>query len=379
VSKRLALLSRLGSLRQAIAAGAVLAPLIDDSVVPYPYVMILLLIRRCDSHCRMCNIWKDKTSPSLSLGQLEYILAGNDLSFVRSVTLSGGEPSLREDLPQVLELVLEHLPRVEHILLATNGLDTQHIIPQVRHMLAILDARDSRVRSFHVQVSLDGVGQVHDTVRGVPGAFHKVRTTLAQLRALQERFSRLKLRVHCVLMPENLPHVNSLQAFAAQESLDISYSLVDFSPEYYDNVRSADALSLSGAERATAQRFFAQLAQHDPSHFCYHYGDVAQMLQGKPRRRKCMMGHYVFILEHDGGVYPCLNCEGTCFGNLLRDSFEDIWFGRQADDARRQLRARCCPACSSICYSQPVNALEVIDMVWRRLPIGQVLGRLRGG
>ena len=79
------------------------------------------------------------------------------------------------------------------------------------------------------------------------------------------------------------------------------------------------------------------------------------MIQGRSRSRRCMMGFFGFVLEHDGGVYPCVNCEDASFGNLLHEPFEQVWFGRQANEARRQLRASCCSTCTSMCYVQPVT------------------------
>jgi radical SAM protein with 4Fe4S-binding SPASM domain len=69
-----------------------------------------------------------------------------------------------------------------------------------------------------------------------------------------------------------------------------------------------------------------------------------------------MMDFYGAVLEHNGDVYPCINCEHSSFGNLLTSSFEEVWFGERANEARVRLRASCCPTCTSVCYPLPVNA-----------------------
>ena len=365
--KKLTLLNKLGSLRQVIAVGALLTPIIGKRFIPYPYMMTLVVTHRCDSRCQMCSIWKEKQSPFLSLEQIERILSRNNFSFIRSVTLSGGEPTLRADLPQLFEIILEHLPNLEHVLLATNGFNTHRIVEQVNCMLETLDTRDNRVRGFGVQISLDGIDQVHDTVRGIHDSFQKVKATLAQLRALQTRFSRLNLRLHCTLMSSNLPYIDSLGEFAKQQNLEISYSPVIFSHEYHNNLHKMEDLSLSDDDRVVAQRFFEQLGQEDKTIFRFHYRDVAQMLQDNPRRQRCMMGFYGFVLEHDGNVYPCVNYEKTGFGNLLTDSFKDVWFGALANDARRQIRSESCSTCPAPCYPNPVNFFQVAQVAWQQL------------
>ena len=364
--RKLTLLSKLSSLRQAIVVGSLVAPFIDHNsgFVPYPYIMTLVVTRRCNSRCQMCSIWRDKTSSSLSLEQIEHIFSRDDFSFVRSMTLTGGEPTLRADLPQLFGILLERLPGLEHVLLAVNGLDTPRTVEHISQMSEIMDTSDNRVRSFDVQVSLDGIGRVHDIVRGVPGSFQNVKATLAQLSALQARSPRLNLWLHCTLMPHNLPYVDSLRHFVKQHSLQITYGVVAFSREYYDNLHKIGDLSFSEGHRDVARRFFEQLGREDRTMFCFHYRDLAQMLQGNPRFRRCMMGFYGFVIEHDGNAYPCLRYKRSGFGNLLADSFEEVWFGTQAQDARRHLRMSCCPTCPSDCLAQPINAREAAEAIW---------------
>jgi MoaA/NifB/PqqE/SkfB family radical SAM enzyme len=322
----------------------------------------------------MCNIWKDKGASSLSLEQIDHIFSRNDFSFVQALALTGGEPTMRADLPQLFEILLERLPNLERVLLATNGLNTSRTLEHVHRMLETLANKPNRVFCFHAQVSLDGVGEVHDTMRGVPGSFQKVQATLSQLRALQDRFPVLRLRSGCVLVPYNLPFVESLDAFAEKEGISICYSPAILADTYFNNLDQAGELVFNGKSRVAARQLFERLGQRDETNFCFYYRDVANMLQDRPRGRRCMMGFYNFVLEHDGTVYPCPTYEKTGFGNLLTDSFEDLWFGERANEVRRQVRAQYCPTCSSTCYPSPINALELAQMVWRQ----KIKGRLRG-
>jgi MoaA/NifB/PqqE/SkfB family radical SAM enzyme len=125
-------------------------------------------------------------------------------------------------------------------------------------------------------------------------------------------------------------------------------------------------LAFTNGRHADAQKFFERLGQEDETSHRFYYQDMANMVQGNPRGRRCMMGFYAFVLEHDGNVYPCVNCEKNSFGNLLTDSFQELWFGGRANDARRELRSACCPTCTSVCYPLPVNAREVAALSWRR-------------
>jgi MoaA/NifB/PqqE/SkfB family radical SAM enzyme len=315
----------------------------------------------------MCNIWQDKDSPFLSVDQVEYIFSRNDFSFVRSLSLTGGEPTLRSDLPDLFEIVGANCPNLEYVQLATNGLTPLHILEQVRRMLTFVEARLEHVYRFDVQISLDAIGEIHDTIRGVSGSFQRAVKTLDLLTELQSDFSRLGLYLSAVVMPYNLPYLNTLQEMAVQRGLRLQFSPVVLSSEYYSNLQDQGDLIFSSERNTQAVEFFSRLARQEQSSLRYYYRDVSRMLGGAPRGRRCMMGFYSFVLEHDGSVYPCINCEKRSFGNLLHRSFKEIWFGSQAADVRRRLRQDCCPTCTSLCYPLPVNLLEVVDLGWRQI------------
>jgi len=366
---RISVLNRLSSFRSASVVGALISPVVNHRLVPYPFVMNFVTTRRCNSRCRMCHIWQQKDLPDLSLAQIRHIFARDKLSFIRSIALTGGEPTLRADLADLFRAVTEGCPNLEHVYLSTNGLNVQRTLDCTRHIIEIIEKEAGHVRRFDVQVSLDGVGRVHDRARGIPGCFERVVETLDGLQELQRKplSMTLRLRLSCVVTPDNLPHLNDLCEFAAKRELYVQYSPAVLSGEYYRNLDVADQVAFMPGKSAAAVRFFERLAAEDKTSLRFYYRDVSYMLRGHRRRRRCMMGFYDFVLEHDGQVYPCVNCEHASFGNLLEQPFEKIWFGHQATEGRRNLRKTCCPECVSMCYLAPANPLEVAKLGWSKV------------
>jgi len=360
-------LNKLGSLRNISTAGSILAPILDNRMVPYPYMMIWVITRRCNAKCQMCTIWQEKKSPYLSLEQAGHILSKDDYSFVRSLTLTGGEPTLRADLPDLFDLALDNMPNLEHVLLATSGLNTNRTIKYVEAMLENLSTRENKVYRFDVQVSLDGVDEVHDLIRGIDGFFGQVQATIRGLQALQPRFPKLNLRLSSVLMPHNVPFADNLARFAKESALPIHYSPVVIAGEYYNNMDGVNTLRFSEDDRrGMAVNFFENLSEEDNTSLRFYYKDMVNMIQGEDRGRRCMMGFYGFVLEHTGDIYPCVNCERVSFGNVLHKSFDQVWFGDGSDNVREQLRASCCPKCTSMCFPPPVNLIEVTKLAVRK-------------
>ncbi|MGB9590948.1 MAG: radical SAM protein [Candidatus Kryptoniota bacterium] len=364
---KLGFLHKLGSLRTVSTVGSILTPLVRPGIVPYPYMLTFVVTRRCNSRCIMCNLWQDKTSPILSLDQIEQLFSQNDFSFIRVLVLTGGEPTLRPDLPEIFKIISTHCPNLELVQLATNGLNPSRILAHVQQMLRWVETKHGSLYRFDVQISLDGVGEAHDKIRGVPNAFHQAVETIDQLVALKKDFPRLGIRLSAIVVPQNFFNLGDLKRFALERGLLVSFSPAVLSGGYYSNLESKEVLSFSIDQQVLVSKFFEHLAQVEESSLKYYYKDMKNVLLGKPRQRRCMMGFYGFVLEHDGGIYPCVNCELQSWGNLIDISFDEIWFGPRAALFRREMVRECCQRCTSLCYPLAVNAFEVIDLVVSRI------------
>ena len=134
-----------------------------------PTEAYLAVTFRCNCRCRMCDVWRKDPVPEVEPSFYLRLPAS-----LKLVNLTGGEPFLRADLPEIAEAVTERCPGVTlHV--STNGLATDRIVES--------SLRIRRVnRRVGVRISLDGLGAEHDRVRGVPGAFKKAEGTMQALQ-----------------------------------------------------------------------------------------------------------------------------------------------------------------------------------------------------
>ena len=239
------LLNKAGSLKNLTLAGAVLAPLADNQLIPYPWSLTLVVTRRCNSRCQMCSIWTEKDSPFLSLEQYEQMFSQNDFSFVRAITLTGGEPTLRSNLPELFEIILKYMPRLEFVLLATSGLNTRRTVEFVSAMLSSVQSKKNSIKRFDVQISIDGIGEVHDRVRGISGFFERTQQTIQGLEDLKAQYPKLNIVLSSVLMPENITNAFAIKEYAKQKKYSIHYSPVIIADGYYNNSQGSSSLSFS--------------------------------------------------------------------------------------------------------------------------------------
>lgn len=350
----------LPSLGHVATAAGLSAELISPEMHGRPFSMILVVTRRCNSRCKMCSIWQEKDSPMLSLDQYRHIFR-EPLPSIRALAMTGGEPTLRKDLPQVWEIARSGLPRLQYGLLSTSGLNVQRTLEQTESIVHQIASDPGDIRCFEVQVSLDGIDETHDHVRGIGGFFERVKQTLAGLKELQHRYPLLLPKLSSVIMPDNVHQIEDIRAFAREMGMGVHFSPVVLTGTFFNNLQDSEALGFVQGTPKTleAQEAFRKLGEEDESSLRFYYNDIVKMLGGASRGRTCLMGFSGCLVEHTGEVYPCPIWEYQSFGNLLEESFDDIWFGSRARAARYTLRRTGCPTCTSMCYPHAVGFKEI--------------------
>jgi Fe-coproporphyrin III synthase len=138
-----------------------------DPIVSLP-IVTLLPFSRCNCRCAMCDIWKEKNGVALSRHDVERLLPDLRRLGTRRVVLSGGEPLMHPDLFGLAALLKG---AGIGLTLLSSGLLLERFATKIA---ATFD---------DVVVSLDGPPGVHDAIRGVPGAFERLRRGVATLRA----------------------------------------------------------------------------------------------------------------------------------------------------------------------------------------------------
>ena len=107
-----------------------------------PTVFIYNCTWVCDARCTMCSNWKwgDRKS-DMTLAQLEPVLNSPFWGAVENLNISGGEPTTRNDLPEVVELFHKHLPRLRKIGINTTGLTPHRAIPMLTRIVEFCAAK----------------------------------------------------------------------------------------------------------------------------------------------------------------------------------------------------------------------------------------------
>jgi MoaA/NifB/PqqE/SkfB family radical SAM enzyme len=329
-----------------------------------PTTAVVAVTGRCNSRCVMCDIWQRPPGVEMPPGAFQRLPPS-----LRVVNLTGGEPFLRQDLPEVVAAIRRASPRVR-LILSTNGL----VLGRIRRMAPRLVTLDP---SLAVRVSLDGLGALHDQLRGVPGAFDRARQALDLLREAGVS----DLGISMTLMRHNVPQVGQVYGLAEELGIDFSLTFVSESPLFYgegkSHLRPADPAALV---KAVAPVIQAEYRHGHPKRwlrawFTQHLVDFAVAAPAGRRALPCDAGEGFFYLDPGGDVYGCHLLPGR-LGSLVDEEWEALWRGAAAQVVRQQ--ATQCNGCWMVCTART----EMRKRLWRvgrEALAGKIAAHLPGG
>ena len=164
-----------------------------------------LISTLCNSRCKTCNIWKQRHN-DLTIEEWEKVFTSLGTSPFW-VTVSGGEPSLQRHLADMV-IAIDRICKPAIINIPTNSLVPERLQVHVARIL-----KETRVPQLIVNLSLDGVGEVHDRVRGAPGNFPRVLENYKYLKNLQKQYKNLAVGFGTVVSTHNIDHIKELFDF----------------------------------------------------------------------------------------------------------------------------------------------------------------------
>src|SRR6476620_4101249 len=169
--------------------------------------VILFVTSRCNAFCQTCFYHEELNQPGdLTFAQLEKI--SSTMPPITDLWLSGGEPTLRRDVSEVIDLFVRN-NGVNRIIIPTNGLIKSRVFEIVDRALGNNPALD-----LYLNIALDGYGETHDRIRGVPGNWTRALDCIEYLYPLKTKYTdRFRLNVNTVVCAENYTQIEMLSEF----------------------------------------------------------------------------------------------------------------------------------------------------------------------
>jgi len=161
------------------------------------------LLYSCNLRCKMCPFWRRKDEKLLDLNDEIKIMKKLADAGVIFMGFEGGEPLLRRDLPEILKESYDRF----YTSLVTNGILLKNKIDSIRKNLDFLF------------VSIDGIGKVHDSIRGVEGAFEK------SLEGIKIASQYVPTDISFTITSENMSDAIKIVELAEELSVSVNFQV----------------------------------------------------------------------------------------------------------------------------------------------------------
>jgi MoaA/NifB/PqqE/SkfB family radical SAM enzyme len=313
-----------------------------------PTVLIYNCTWVCDARCEMCNNWKHGDRKSdMTLEQLEPVMSHPFWGAIENLNISGGEPTTRNDLPEMVEMFQRHLPRLRKVGINTTGLTPQRAIPMLTRIVKFCADEDLLISA---RVSLDGIGDIHDQVRHVKRGFDKACQTIEAMQALSKEYANFQFGLAATIFATNMEDAENILAWARSHNLDIVFNMLRFTDNMLNNGHLQQTIGFQQKEEEFMRRFFLDRVQEESvmsgQAFMYlHYADM--IANGYKRTMPCPFRSQGLLLNPYGDLYYCENSDRI--GNVLTDTAEHLYFRAENLAHREHVKDNVCPTCLSPC------------------------------
>lgn len=318
-----------------------------------PINVTVSVTNKCNSRCRTCFIWQNQgSSNNKELTADEFARIFESLG--RSpywFTMSGGEPFLRTDLPEICEAAVKYCqPSIINI--PSNGLLPAVTEDSVKKIVEILERTGET--TLIVNLSLDDLGTKHDMIRGIQGNFDTLVDTYKRLEKIRSMHSCLRLGIHSVVsrfnvdsLPQLYEYVKTLRPDSyiteiAEERSELFNTGKAIEPTPEDYRKYIEELSRKVQDDFGQSGYLSKITQ---SYRTAYYRIVSKWLEERRQIIPCYAAYASCQITSMGEVWPCcvLGYEKP-LGNLRETEydFKFIWQSKRADEVRSLIKKKGC-------------------------------------
>ncbi len=301
----------------------------------------VIVTYRCNARCNMCSRYRCPSRPEEEL-TLETVRKLPPMYFTN---ITGGEPFIREDLP---EIVRELKKKSDRIVISTNGYFTDRIVALCRQFPDI-----------GIRISMEGLEETNNAIRGLENGFQRSCATLKTLQEMGMRDVGVGMTVQDANAGDLLALYRRMEELEfATASLHNSFYFVENRNIIHDRPAVAKAFEDLINELLNSRqpkKWFRAYFNHGLIHYIY----------GQKRLLPCNMATDSFFMDPYGDVMPCNGTrEKAVMGNLREQSWEAVWNSPQAEAVRKQVR-QCDRQCWMIGSVSPAMRRRIwVPMFW---------------
>ena len=276
----------------------------------------VILTYRCNSKCSMCNIWKFPTLPKeeVTLDTLSKIPEGVDY-----LNLTGGEPTLREDLLEIVDLLY---PKAMKLEISSNGLKPEKIEPIIK-----------KYPDVKIRFSLEGFEETNDSIRGEKNGYQTKLNGLLRLKELGGK----DLGFAITIQDDNIDDLVDLFELCENHGFELATSTLHNGFQFHKSDNTPyDRLKVAISIEELITRMLKTYKIKNWFRAYLNLGLIAKVL-GHDRMLKCTAATDFVFIDPWSDVYACNVRPDLKIGNLMTDKWLKIMNGEKINQIREKV------------------------------------------
>lgn len=334
-----------------------------------PPFLIIFINSICNLTCEHCFYWRNLNQRD-DLTVEEFGRLSAELGQFENLNLSGGEPFLRKEFAEICSLFIRN-NGVRQIYVPTSGFFPDRTEKQLREVL-----RESSLKLFVCEISLDGMPEYHNRFRGNAKSFDNAMETYEMLARLQREDPRLRIHSIATATNENIAELRALTKFLHERCPAMDHHNLAI----IRGDRKNPSLAGPALARYTELYRYVRAVWDDRERGRFG-GIVEPMLQWAKKRVietdtqyvPCTAGNLTGVVYANGDVSVCEN--HPPLGNLRQQSFFEIWDSAKANALRQAIAEKRCH-CTNEVFLWPSIVFQPMQLAralwgakpWRRPP-----------
>ena len=261
---------------------------------------------------------------------------------VEAVGINGGEPSLVPNLFEYADEILK-LPSLKSLNIISHGFSPTPLFKNIEKIYASCQKKGVK---FHVAISLDGVGNIHNIVRGKPKVFEKTISTIDKIIKDQYKYCD-SYDIGCTIVKQNIDYLIELDTYAKSKNYNIKYRLgIDNKRIESDKLRDQYSVIYSPLRQSAKEFFHYQISQSKNLGNRFKYFSIFYWLNSDIPKRLlgCAWKDEGVTLDSRGELYYCA-VESDSLGNLRNNQGTDIFFKPESVKYRENIIKNRCDSC----------------------------------
>ncbi len=279
----------------------------------------VIVTYRCNARCNMCNRYKcpSKAEEEISVETIK------KLPQMYFTNITGGEPFIREDLP---DIVRELYKKSDRIVISTNGFFTDRIVELCKEFPDI-----------GIRISIEGLEETNNKIRGLDDGFNRGYTTLKRLVEMGMKDVGFGMTV------QDANAKDLVALYKLSDEMNMEFATASLHNSFY----FVEAKNIIHDRMMVAQEFEnlvnELLKSNSPKKWfrAYFNHGLINYIFGQKRLLPCDMSFDTFFIDPYGDVMPCNGTKDKeVMGNLNEMTWDELWSSEAAENVRKKVR--CC-------------------------------------